>query len=137
MLVASAIAPPLWARYHRHLAGGDFSLEANTETTPQTGAFYVIQCGSVLLRSSDFPTAEAAYGGLCEEHWTRHLTSSDPAQRLASAWGLLGMEPANRAAAAVIEQDGLPGDHLRLARARSRRRALLKHAAKRAKLNRP
>jgi hypothetical protein len=118
-----------WARYHRHLEDGDFSLEANTDLAPEAGHFYVLQEGSVLLRSDDFPTAEAAYQRLCRVHWEHHLTSTLPSQRLASAWGLLGLEPANQAAARVIEQDGRPGDRERLTRMRSRRRYNLKREA--------
>jgi hypothetical protein len=122
-----------WARYHRHLEDGDFSLEANTDSVPEAGHFYLLRAGplqvEVLLRSDDFPTAEAAYHHLCREHWECHLTSPRPSQRLASAWGLLGLEPANQAAAAVIERDGRPGDRERLTRMRNRRRYDLKRGA--------
>lgn len=111
-------------RYHRSLDNGDFSLEANTEATPEPNHFYLLQQGKVLLRCDDFRTAELAYQELCRKHWEHHLASELPVRRMASAWGLLGLEPAHRAAALVIERDGEHADQSRLARMRSRQRAL-------------
>jgi len=118
-----------WARYCRRLQSGDFSLEANTEAAPETGQFYLLRAGEVLLRSEDFQTVQVAYQGLCREHWERHLISESASQRMTSAWGLLGMEPAHRAATAVIEQDGSVDDVARLARLIGRRRSLDRRAA--------
>lgn len=112
------------ARYSRRLELGDFSLEANTEGVPEAGHFYLLRAGEVLLRSDDFRTAESAYHNLCRLHWEHKLVSDRPTERMASAWGLIGLEPAHRGAAAVIEQDGQLADQTRLARMRSRQRAV-------------
>jgi len=111
-------------RYHRHLEHGNFSLEANTEAAPEPGQFYLLQQGKVLLCSDDFGTAEAGYRELCRAHWERDLVSDAPLRRMASAWGLLGLELTHRGAAQVVEQDGVPADQVRLTRMRSRARAM-------------
>ena len=67
------------AHYRRHLEGADFSLEANTEATPEAGHFYLLRSGQVLLRSDDFNTSELAYQQLCHEHWESQLESNDAA----------------------------------------------------------
>ena len=121
---------PRSVRYHRQLEHGDFSLEANTEAAPEAGHFYLLQRGSVVLRSDDFHAAEAAYRDLCREHWEFHLVSEILARRMASAWGLLGMEPAHRAAARVIESDGRPEDQQRLVRMRQKQRSQLQRQAR-------
>lgn len=117
-------------RYHRSLEHGDFSLEANTEAVPEPNHFFLLQGGEVLLRSDDFRTAELAYQDLCRKYWERNLASELPLHRMASAWGLLGMESAHRGASKVVEQDGSPADQNRLMRMRSRQRALLARAAR-------
>src|SRR4051812_30087523 len=112
-------------RYYRSLEHGNFSLEANTDAAPEPNHFYLLQAGEVLLRSDDFRTVEAAYQELCRTHWEDHLVSESRLRRMSSAWGLLGLEPAHRAAALVIEKDGETADQGRLVRMRSRRRAIL------------
>jgi hypothetical protein len=112
-----------FGRYCRRLKGADFSLEANTEATPSDGRFYLLRGGSVLLVSEDFTSVEAAYKALCREHWQQHLLSSDPAQRIASAWGLLGLDPQDGAAAAIITTEGTAADCKRLQQDRNRRRS--------------
>ena len=114
--------PPL-ARYRRQLAEGDFSLEANTESVPEPGHYYLLQNGLVLLRTENFRTAEKAYHDLCRQHWQGQLESDTPACRLTGAWGLVGLEPENPAAAAVILRDGQPADGMRLLRMQKRRRS--------------
>lgn len=104
------------ARYRRHIEGADFSLEANTDLTPEDSGFYVIRGGEVLLQSHSFQKAEAAYLDLCREFWLRSLTSESAAGRMSGAWGLLGLEPAHKGAAAVIDRDGDEQDRARLAR---------------------
>jgi hypothetical protein len=118
-----------WARYHRRLEGGDFSLEANTETVPEAGYFYLLRAGAVLLRSEDFAEAQTAYLGLCREHWEQHLGSTSREGRMASAWGLLSLSADDPAAMAVIEQDGLPADRARL-EANRRKRIYLERKAR-------
>lgn len=113
-----------WMRYNRRLDRGDFSLEANTETTPEPGFFFLLRNGSVLLQSLDYALVEAGYHPLCREYWEAQLQSDTPAYRLASAWGLLGLEPTHRTAATVIETDGTPADRARLLRNRNRQRYL-------------
>jgi len=113
-----ALAPTM--RYRRHLEGADFSLEANTEAVPEPGHFYVLRKGQVALQSDHFPEAIAAYHRLCRRYWLQRLQSKDPEKRLASAWGLVNLEPGNTAAATVIQEEGSNEDRKRLARIRSR-----------------
>lgn len=122
-LPTDALAMPRRMRYHRTLEHGDFSLEANTELAPEPNHFYLIRKGEVLLRTDDFRTAERAYRELCRQHWEEHLGCAERLRRMASAWGLLGLEPAHRGAALVIQDDGEPADHARLVRIRGRQRA--------------
>jgi hypothetical protein len=109
-------------RYRRQLAEADLSLEANTETTPEPGHFYVIQAGRVLVDTEDFPAAEEAYKTLCREHWDDHLASPTRSVRIASAWGLLYHDPQHPGASAVIQRDGTEVDAKRLQMIRMRRR---------------
>lgn len=113
-----------WNRYRRSLDRGDFSLEANTETAPEPGFFFLLRGSEVLMRSEDYAEVEAAYNQLCRDYWEQHLTGPAAAGRVSSAWGLLGLEPNHPSAAAVIEKDGAPQDRDRLVRARSRSRYL-------------
>jgi hypothetical protein len=112
--------PSRRAHYHRRLETGDFSLEANTDSTPAPGHFYLLRGGAVLLCCDDFASARAAYDDLCREHWELHIGSPVPAVRLASAWGLVGLKPTHPAATAVIRRDGAPADVAKLARLQSR-----------------
>jgi hypothetical protein len=123
MMVTAALAPPQWGRYLRHLEGGDFSLEANTDSVPEGGHFYLLRNGQVLLQSDDFSSAEAAYKDLCREHWEGCLGSECPVARFSSAWGLLGLDPKHQAAAALIRTDGTPADRRRLESNANRLRA--------------
>jgi hypothetical protein len=109
-------------RYCRRLDGADFSLEANTEAVPEEGHFYVLHHGEVELESDRFSEAMTAYQGLCREYWCGRLDSDQPEQRMASAWGLIGLEPENKAAAEVIRHDGSVQDQKRLQQIRARRR---------------
>jgi len=110
-----------WSRYSRKLEWGDFSLQANTEAVPEEGHFYLLQDGGILLCSDDYETVEQAYLGLCRDHWRANLDSVSVPQRLACAWGLLGLEPTDVAAKAVIERDGAANDRARLVRVNNRR----------------
>lgn len=112
-----------WVHYRRQLQSGDFSLEANTDDVPEDGHFYVLQAGRVVSCSDDFGSAEGVYLGLCRDHWRSHLASSSPSERMASAWGLLGLEPTDADAVQVIEQDGTPEDRKRLLQMKNRRNA--------------
>ena len=112
----------MWGRYHRHLDGADFSLEANTESTPEAGCFYLLRDGEVLLQSTDFAAVEAAYKALCREYWERRIGSDDRKIRVASAWGLLGLDLEHPAAAAVIRDDGTAADAKRVTAMRCKQR---------------
>ncbi|MGV3723636.1 MAG: hypothetical protein ACO1SX_22290 [Actinomycetota bacterium] len=109
-------------RYRRHIEGTDFSLEANTDATPEAGHFYVLRGGEVELVSDEFPTAMAAYQGLCKEHWLNRLVSQNHSERMASAWGLVGLEPDHKDALEVIRTDGSDDDRKRLEQVRRRKR---------------
>lgn len=109
-------------RYRRHIEGTDFSLEANTEAVPERGHFYLLRNGRVELMSDEFPEAMEAYQGLCREYWKDHLKSVDPHQRMASAWGLVGLEPNNESALELIRNEGSEDDKKRLEQVRRRKR---------------
>ena len=124
------VMPP-GARYVRHIEGTDFSLEANTERVPDDGRFYLLHRGSIELVTDDFRYALVAYHALCRTHWRRQLRGRDAAQRLASAWGLVGLEPEHEEARAVIREEGSPEDRKRLEQVRSKKRALRQHVRQR------
>ncbi len=98
------IAPTTW--YRRQLHDADFSLEANTRTVPRQGRFYVLRKGHEVFSSGNFTEALNAYQELCEGHWEERLEARQPDDRIQAAWGLLGLDPENRDAAAVIRSDG-------------------------------
>jgi hypothetical protein len=128
-LDAIAELTPL-GRYRRHIDGADFSLEANTDAVPEKGHFYVLRKGKVVMQSDDFPSAVEAYQDLCRTYWQNHLGSDDAEERLASAWGLISLEPENPAAAEVIRHDGDPADRKRLEQIRNRKRYGRAHAGR-------
>lgn len=109
-------------RYRRQLQGADFSLEANTETVPGDGHFYLMQGGEVKLRSDSFTEAVDAYNGLCKRYWKEHLQSDALEERMASAWGLISLEPSNQEAIEVIRQEGTDADVARLEQLRRKSR---------------
>lgn len=127
----SALMNSEWVRDRRCRERGNFSIEANTEAVPEPGFFFLLQDGKVLLQTVDYDLVEARYNQLCRDHWESQLHSAFSAPRVAGAWGLLGLEPAHHAAAAVIDQGGTPQDQrgtpqdqARLLRSRSRQRFL-------------
>ena len=119
-----------YGRYRRHIEGSDFSLEANTSAVPADGRFYLLRNGEVVLQSSEFPEAIEAYNNLCREFWQNRLDSEEVSQRVASAWGLLSLDPEDKVAQENIKQDGSDNDRKRLEQDRNRRR-LQKAAATR------
>jgi hypothetical protein len=119
---STSIAP--FGRYHRHLAGADFTLEANTAAANTPGLFYVFVGGKVLLESDDFGQAESCYKDLCRQYWDEHLASPDRAVGLASAWGLLGLNLNHAAAGALVQELGTAADRKRLEQLRGRARAM-------------
>lgn len=129
----STVRVSRWVHYRRQLERGDFSLEANTDSVPEGGFFYLLQAGSVLMCSDELDEVETAYRGLCREHWERHLGSEIPARRMESAWGLLGLEPDHAAASSVVESEGEDRDRKRLGQARNRYRWQKKQSAAAAK----
>lgn len=114
---------PMHVHYRRQLAGADFSLEANTEATPEAGHFYLLQGGEVLLRSDDFSSADAAYQQLCHAYWEHQLGSADADVRRKSALGLLGQDLGHVGATGVLRRDGSDADRARIERARCKKRA--------------
>lgn len=126
--VESVVAPP-HGRYRRGLEGASFSLEANTESVPADGRYYILQDGRITLATSDFPEALAEYNRLCREFWQARLDHPVPQVRVAAAWGLLSLDASDKAAIAVIVQDGTPQEKKRLEQAQSRRRALRARSA--------
>src|SRR5688500_10466154 len=119
-----AAPPPPHERYRRALAGADFSLDANAEAVPSDGRFYVLKGGKPILETEDFPEALTEYNRLCKDHWAERLDSEDVPVRIQAAWGLLGLEPTDKEAQAVINRDGTPQEKKRLEQMQSRRRAL-------------
>lgn len=127
-MVETGPAPP-HGRYRRALAGADFSLEANTESVPDDGRFYILRDGKIVLETEDFQEANTEYSRLCKDFWLSRLENDDPAIRIQSAWGLLGLDSSDKEAQAVINRDGSPQEKKRLEQAQSRRRALRSRAA--------
>lgn len=121
-------APP-HGRYRRGLQGASFSLEANTESVPADGRYYVLRDGEVVVASEDFQDAITEYNRLCREFWTERLESEEIQVRVAAAWGLLGLDSNDKTAQGVIIRDGSPQERKRLEQAQSRRRALRTRAA--------
>lgn len=122
-MVDAGPAPP-HGRYRRALAGADFSLEANTESVPSDGRFYILRDGEVSLATEDFQEAITEYNRLCKDFWSGRLESEDVPTRIQAAWGLLGLDATDKEAQAVIHRDGSPQEKKRLEQAQSRRRAL-------------
>lgn len=108
-------------RYYRHIAGTDFSMEANTSATPVAGCFYLLRGAEVLLQDKDFGLVETAYKQLCAVFWEENLASSDAALRMSSVWGLLGQNEKHRRAQEVIGTEGTDADRRRMASARERK----------------
>ncbi len=120
-------APP-HGRYRRCLDGADFSIQANTEDVPADGRFYVMQAGEVVMASEDFEEATTAYHKLCNDFWRVRLEDDSLPVRIAAAWGILGLDSADKTAIAVITRDGSAQERKRLDQAQSRRRALRSRA---------
>src|SRR5438105_578175 len=123
MAEAPRPAPP-HGRYKRGLEGANFSLESNTETVPADGRFYVVQGGEVVLATEEFDEATTEYHRLCRDFWNERLQNPAPQVRVAAAWGLLGLDPTDKTAQAVIARDGSAQEKKRLEQAQSRRRAM-------------
>jgi hypothetical protein len=121
-------APP-HGRYRRGLEGANFTLECNTESVPADGRFYVLRETEVVLATSEFEEATAEYHKLCRDFWRSRLQHPQTQIRISAAWGLLGLDPADKIATAVIAKDGTAQERKRLEQAQSRRRALRARAA--------
>jgi hypothetical protein len=122
-MVDAGPAPP-HGRYRRALAGADFSLEANTESVPGDGRFYILRDSQIHLETEDFQEAITEYNRLCRDFWSGRLDNEDVPIRIQAAWGLLGLDSTDKEAQAVINRDGSPQEKKRLEQAQSRRRAL-------------
>ncbi len=118
------VPTPPHGRYKRGLAGANFTLEANTEDTPEEGHFYILCDGEIVIDTEDFTEATTRYNELCEQFWKSHLEHDDREKRVAAAWGLLGLDPTDKQAVGIITQDGTAAERKRLEQAQSRRRAL-------------
>jgi len=127
-MVETSPAPP-HGRYKRGLNGANFSLEANTEAVPADGRYYVLRDGEVVVASAEFQEAIGEYNRLCREFWMSRLEAEQTEVRVAAAWGLLGLDPNDKNAQAIIAKDGSPQERKRLEQAQSRRRALRSRAA--------
>jgi hypothetical protein len=128
-MVDAGPAPP-HGRYKRVLAGANFTLEANTESVPADGRFYILQDGEVALATAEFPEAIAEYNRLCKDFWSARLDNEETPIRIQAAWGLLGLDPTDKDAQAIIQRDGSPQERKRLEQAQSRRRALRSRGGK-------
>lgn len=122
--MSDSVPAPPHGRYRRGLQGADFSLEANTESVPDDGRYYVLRAGQVLLATENFPEALAEYNNLCRVFWEARLDDPSPQVRVAAAWGVLSLDPNDKNAPAIIQRDGTPQERKRLDQAQSRRRAL-------------
>jgi hypothetical protein len=127
--MADVVTAPPHGRYRRQLKDAGFSLEANTESVPGDGRYYVLRGGETILVSEEFQDALTEYNRLCKEFWLGRLDDPIPQNRVAAAWGLLGLDPTDKTAIAVITENGTPQEKKRLDQAQSRRRALRGRAA--------
>jgi len=98
-------------------------MEANTPASPAADCFFRLHGAEVLLQGKDFAVVETAYKQLCAEFWEEHLTSSDVALRISSAWGRLGQNVQHRRAREVIGTDGTDADRRKMEAARERKSA--------------
>lgn len=124
MAAAETTPAPPHGRYKRGLQGATFSLEANTESVPSDGRYYVLEEGEVALATEDFQEALTEYNRRCKEFWDSRLESEDTQVRVAAAWGILSLDPTDKDAQAVIHRDGTAQEKKRLEQAQSRRRAM-------------
>jgi hypothetical protein len=108
--------------YRRWIEGTDFSLEANTPSVPEGGAFYVLQGGSVRFSSPDFSAAAAEYDSLCVAYWEEMLASRDPNTRLMGARGLFRRDQTHAAARRILTTEGTDHDRRLMAQAGQRAR---------------
>src|SRR5690349_20271919 len=104
-MVETSPAPP-HGRYRRGLEGANFSLEANTESVPGDGRYYVLQEGEIVLASAEFQEAITEYNRLAREFWLGRLEDEQTQIRVAAAWGLLGLDPNDKNAQGVIIKYG-------------------------------
>lgn len=116
-------APP-HGRYRRAPRGANFSLEANTESVPADGRFYILVDGKITLESEEFGTALEEYNRLCRDYWTPRLEDEDIPTRVAASWGVLTLNPNDKTAIDIIQRFGTAQEKKRLEQAQSRRRAL-------------
>jgi nucleoid-associated protein YgaU len=122
--MADVVPAPPHGRYKRALEGADFSLEALTESVPADGRFYLLRGGKQVLATEDFQEALSEYNKLCKALWLGRLEHENIPIRVQAAWGLLGLDPSDKEAQAIIIRDGTPQERKRLEQAQSRRRAL-------------
>ena len=121
--IVPVLAPP-HGRYRRGPRGAGFTLEANTESVPGDGRFYMLVNGETTLATEDFPEAIEEYNRLCRAFWTPRLEDEDPLVRVAAAWGILTLSPNDKISMEIIQKFGTPQERKRLDQAQSRRRAL-------------
>lgn len=127
MIENAELTPTIW--YRRHLPGAEFSLEANTGSVPKRGRFYVLRRNREVFSSRSFNEALTAYHELCRPFWEAHLNAEQREERLAAAWGLIGLEPNHPAAVEVIRKDGDLKAQSQLTSLRRRHQALRRKAS--------
>ena len=125
MAEATATTPaPPHGRYRRGLDGANFSLEANTESVPADGRYYILREGQVELATAEFQEALTEYNRMCREFWEGRLEDPTPQVRVSAAWGILSLDSSDKNAQAIIQRDGSAQEKKRLDQAQSRRRAM-------------
>ena len=93
-------APP-HGRYKRALQGAGFTLEANTESVPNDGRYYVLREGKELLATEDFQEGVRAVA-------ERHQTGEQ---------GRPGGHAGRRGGEGMAEQQSLAGKLIKIRRA--------------------
>jgi hypothetical protein len=119
-MLLGQLPEPLDRPYRRWIEDSGLSLEANTPSTPTTGAYYVFQEGVVCFTSEDLDAAREVFDRLGMAHWEAMLTSHDPQQRLDGARGLFRHDLSHDRALEVLTADGSDQDRRRIAQARHR-----------------
>jgi hypothetical protein len=115
--------------YRRWIEGTDFSLEANTPSAPQEGAYYVFQGGTIRFSSRDYSAAAAEYDSLCVAYWEELLTSADHSTRLMGARGLFRRDQSHASAKRILTSEGTDQDRRLIAQASQRARHAERAAA--------
>jgi hypothetical protein len=124
----AAVAANVHHPYRRWIEGSGLSMEANTESTPEQGVYYVFQQGVICFSSDDQDEAAEVFDRLRLCHWEELLASRDPQQRLEAARGLVRLNHSHVQALKILKVNGSEADRKRVTQAQGRARFALRRA---------